>query len=277
VTTKAKPAHVDTAARDPVIDKLLELAGTVMASRLGSWGAVSQRLRQEADFCKKRTETVDADAARLRDRAGEEASKLITMWFLSPECVDEAGRPRPLKLWGPSPSLESLGLQNGVAQVDLKERIETLIRLKGVREVKKGRFVPVHQTLMVTDDKAAMLDRGAKILAKLMSTFVHNLNEKNRDAREFERNVHAARLKASEIPEFRRFLASQGQMFIEAVDFWLDERQATKESRSAEVVVEIFSSVEINDPKRPGRVQAQAAHSDARGSRAELRLTGSVK
>lgn len=230
-----------------IVDKVLELGCAVLFAKLGSWEEVARRLEFQAAKCRVLHEVSDGQRDfKLRDPAID-ASKLITSWFLTPQYVDEHGAPIPVKLRGEAPSLEALGATFGASSDAVDRWIELLMRWKAIRKTTGAQYVPVHQTVIVAEDEAAMHQRGATILNGLITTLVHNFREKKLASREFERNVHAAQLRASEIPAFRRFLATQGQMFIEAVDFWLDERQASAQEKSAEVIVEIFSNVAMNE------------------------------
>jgi hypothetical protein len=229
-------------SKDPIVGKLLELTRGILASRLGSWDAVAERFAAEAKLCGGMKRPVDPEAVILRDIAGDEASNLIWSWYITPGCVEPGGKPKPMKLYGPAPSIEALGAAYGLPRDSLAGHIELLLRLKGIRKVSGGKFVPVRQTLMVTDDVASMRRRGEKITMKLVEAFVHNIAEKNPAARELERSVHVSPVRVSDIPAFRRFLESQAIPFIEAIDFWLENHKAPG-GRGAEVIVEVFSRV----------------------------------
>ena len=257
------------AGGDAVVEKLMELAAGALALRLGSWQAAADRLDAAAKIARGRRDSIDPDTTGTRDLAGVEASKLIWQWYITPEYVDDSGRPRPMKLWGAAPSIEALALANGIPRTDLAARMAFINEVEGLHQVRKGVFVPVRQTLMVTDNQAAMRRRGEKLYLRMTETLVHNTSERDRSAREFERSVHVARLDKAQIPAFRRFLDGQGRAFVEAVDFWLEKRQTAIEGEGAEVLVEIFSRVTPSHDRVPGkRTKATATGNTSRPARA---------
>jgi hypothetical protein len=65
------------------------------------------------------------------------------------------------------------------------------------------------------------------VLADVAATYAHNLMREGRTPTRFERAAVNARVAASSLGDFRRFLEAEGQSFLERVDAWLTAHEVT--------------------------------------------------
>ncbi len=262
--TVAKPSRTRPSNRQ-IVEETLDLCCEALRHRTTDWKRVAALLEKRALRCRelaRRGGNDDDDGAR-RFELEALPSKIVHDWYRLPRFVDQRGTPLPLKLWGKAPSVEAIARLRTESPADVRRWIEVLLELGALRKVRGGKYLPANYTMMLAASKQAMRRHGWKMLDALVSALTHNFLEQDAAAREFERSVHSARLRSDEIPAFRRFLAAQGAMFIEAVDCWLEERQARAGNESAapssEVIVGLYSNVtpnptaSRNKPRRAAR------------------------
>jgi hypothetical protein len=224
------------------LEKALEFWCTAMNSRDVNWLRIAEILSAKADECRRRNSdeamgvAMETDAARWLA-----ASKIVHDWYRLPQFVDQTGKPRALKLWGTTDSVEALARVRLASPKLAKTAVKSLVEVRGCKRTTGGRYIPTSYTLNVARRRDVMENRGALLFGCLADTFEHNMREENPADREFERTVHSQRLKASEVAAFRHFMAAQGEAFIEVLDQWLEERQARLGESSVEVNIEMFS------------------------------------
>jgi hypothetical protein len=245
--TERRESVAESSSDTELIARTLELCVGLLEEKTKSWETVAKLLEEEADSCRERARLGGAKD-KYSDHVEIEASNVIHDWHRLPEYLDEQGSPIPLALHGEQGSIEAIARRCPLSSEEVQELLDLVTSLQAVRKTRGGRYLPTNYTLMVTASRRAMLRRGVKILGGLVSTLSHNLSEPDPALREFERWAHVPRVRASEIPAFRKYLAVQGRMFIEAVDSWLTARQVDPaEARSStptvEVIVEAMSNV----------------------------------
>lgn len=64
------------------------------------------------------------------------------------------------------------------------------------------------------------------VISDVAMTYLHNLTRRAKAPVRFERAAMNARVRAEALPEFRTFLETEGQAFLERVDAWLTAHQA---------------------------------------------------
>jgi hypothetical protein len=213
-----------------------------MHSRDVNWLQIAEILSSKADECRRRNSDEAMDVAMETDAARWlAASKIVHDWYRLPQFVDQAGKPKALKLWGATDSVEAIARVRLASAKLAKTAVKSLVEVRGCKRSTGGRYIPTSYTLMMASKRDMMRHRGALLLGCMADTFEHNMSEENPAEREFERAVHSQRLKATELAAFRHFMAAQGAAFIEVIDQWLEERQARLGESSLEVNVEVFS------------------------------------
>src|SRR6202000_1368913 len=63
-------------------------------------------------------------------------------------------------------------------------------------------------------------------LSDISTTYVHNLTRTPSTPARFERSAINFHVRATAVPEFRQFLAREGQAFLERMDDWLAKHEA---------------------------------------------------
>jgi hypothetical protein len=266
--------HREPQSSSNALQKALEFWCTAMHSRDVNWLQISEILSAKADECRRRNSddamgiSMETDAARWLA-----ASKIVHDWYRLPQFVDQTGKPRALKLWGTTDSIEALARVRLASSKLAKNAVKSLVEIRGCKRTTGGRYIPSSYTLNVARKRDVMENRGALLFGCLADTFEHNMREENPADREFERTVHSQRLKATEVAAFRYFMAAQGEAFIEVLDQWLEERQARLGESSLEVNIEVFTHaadmhghVGLRNSGKTGSKQPQALSQPHAGS-----------
>lgn len=160
-------------------------------------------------------------------------TRVLSGWFHDPEYVDANGRPRPLPPNGPAPSFASLKKRYG-GDVPASAMLRELLTAGTVEKLADGMLRPVHQYFMPDPADPQQLLRAASVVEDLGTTVTDNLRRAEDDLRLFERRVSNISMSEQQVTEFRDFLDTEGQRFLERVDRWLTEHE-TPSTRPAPV------------------------------------------
>ena len=152
------------------------------------------------------------------------ASRLLSGWHSDDDYTDDDGNPRLLPVADAATSFEALCTRYA-GDVAPSTMLKELKRVGAVEEADDGRllaklryYMPVHM------DPEQMLISGS-VLEDLGETVAYNLNRSDEEMARFERRATNTLMPKAVLPEFKRFLDSEGQAFLERVDAWLSEHE----------------------------------------------------
>ncbi len=152
------------------------------------------------------------------------ATRVLSGWYQDAEFLDADAKPLALPIGGKGPSFESLcGKYSG--DVAATTMLKELKHVGAVEEAEDGKLIVRTRYYMPTmTDPERMLSSGS-VLEDLGYTVAYNLHRSDADPGRFERRATNTRMPATAVPEFREFLAKEGQAFLEHVDAWLTEHE----------------------------------------------------
>ncbi len=176
------------------------------------------------------------DVSRLRKVLADEepenfsrmnhATRVLSGWYQDEAYRDANGQPKPLDPAGAAPSFESLckAYCPNVAPVTM---LKELKQAGAVEETVNGDVLAKSRVYMpLRTDPDHMLSSGS-VLQDIGYTVAHNLHREDGDPSRFERRATNTRIPASAVPEFREFIETEGQAFLERVDAWLSANEQT--------------------------------------------------
>ena len=114
-------------------------------------------------------------------------SHVIARWHADEQYVDADGRPLPLPLEGPEPSLKGL-ISRVLPGIDPEQPMQWLMRLEGIRRRGK-RFLPTDKYLAFNRSPAASWAHGLTAVLGILSTVEHNISARTQ-SRLLERIAH---------------------------------------------------------------------------------------
>ena len=258
--------------RSPVIDKALHLACGAMRLRDCDLLEVAEALEEKAAECRRQASAEAGEWLNPVHRTAWFATKLIQDWHRLPQFVDQAGAPRPLKMWGTADSIESIARLRVASPRGVKAVVQCLKQMSGCRRAGRGRYLPKGYALIFDQQRDVLEQHGQRLFACLIETIENNIRESNPALRDFERVAHCERLALEHLPAFRHFMDAQGMALLETVDQWLHEREARLGKPSVEVIVELFAHAAHTGGMQIGKVP-NAPYMKEAGTPGALRLS----
>jgi hypothetical protein len=145
---------------------------------------------------------------------------MLNLWYTAADYVDENGTPRPLPMRGDK-SAESLA--SAVGAVSPGALVEAAVSLRIlVEENSEGCVKPICRSAIVGGSNQLALAYSAIVVGRLLDALSHNVTEPKPGVPAwFERSVDRACVRNRDVPLFERFIAEQGQYFVDAIDDWL--------------------------------------------------------
>ncbi|MCH9692946.1 MAG: hypothetical protein K0U72_00385 [Gammaproteobacteria bacterium] len=164
-----------------------------------------------------------------------DATRVLSGWFQDSDYIDANGDPRLLNERGEAPSFESLCERYSgdiAAQTMAKELLqtETIERAPDGNLRVKRRF---YQPAKHDDENLAW---GAAMIRDVAATMNNNVFLSNGARPRFGRKAETVRVLPETVIEFRKYLDSKGQSFLEEVDGWLNKHEASDDTRESEFV-----------------------------------------
>jgi hypothetical protein len=105
-----------------------------------------------------------------------------------------------------------------------------------VHKLPDGRWEPLMRNYLPhTIDETVVRLWGSR-MRDMSTTYVHNLTRTAKAPARFERAALNDRIPKSALPEFRKFLDQEGQVFLERIDAWLSEHEAKNDAPDEEVI-----------------------------------------
>jgi hypothetical protein len=133
-------------------------------------------------------------------------SHVIARWHADQRYVDGDGRPVPLPLEGPAPSLKEL-ISRVVPSIDPAQSVQWLMELKGIRRQGKL-FLPTDKYLAFNRLPVAAWAHGLAAVLGMLRTVEHNVSAPTQK-RLLERMAINPRFPVRALPQFHRELKRQ--------------------------------------------------------------------
>jgi len=162
------------------------------------------------------------------------ACLVLTAWHLHPEFLDKNGKPLLLPLEGEDATFESLMRRCGAGDVRPSTLLKELLDAGAVRKRADGRLEALQRNYIPHAVDEQLIRLWGTVLADIAATYAHNLMRDGRTPPRFERAAVNARVAASSLKEFRRFLEAEGQGFLERVDAWLTAHEVADSDTARE-------------------------------------------
>lgn len=142
-------------------------------------------------------------------------SHVIARWHADEQYVDADGRPIPLLLEGPEPSLKGL-ISRVLPGIDPDQSLRWLMRLEGIRR-RGQRFLPTANYLAFNRSPAASLAHGLTGVRGMLSTVEGNIPARP-NSRLLERMAINPRFPVRALPQFHRKLKREAGEILRRFD-----------------------------------------------------------
>lgn len=165
-------------------------------------------------------------------------AELLRVWHTEPPFVDENGDPIAMAYAGKAPSIRTLATR--VAGSGDSEHLCDLIKdstvLQACRRGGKQLWKPRGRSAVNANLDALVAAYCLTALQRMATTLRRNVAGETTlpGVNEFERSVDGHRISPEDLPALSKFLAIQGQYFVDAVDDWLIRRTNRAKADTAE-------------------------------------------
>jgi len=173
--------------------------------------------------------------AKCRLRRVDEVGGLVTAalvldaWHRDHRYLTVRGAPRPVRLLGPTPSVEALvRLQKTRGSPSAVAR-----RLKDVMLIVrcgKSLYKPASDAAVISAKDPLILQHAARALSTLLATVGQNISSNHRLGPLIERFAEVPDLPSQHVRAFKSFTHAQGRTFLRTVNDWLESRRVRQRS-----------------------------------------------
>ena len=153
-------------------------------------------------------------------------SLVLSTWHQDPYFLHTNGLPLVLPFDGEGATFAELLHRCGAGDVRASTLLKELRDAGALRERPDGRLEALMRNYIPQSMDADLVRLWGTVISDVAMTYLHNLTRRAKAPVRFERAAMNARVRAEALPEFRTFLETEGQAFLERVDAWLTAHQA---------------------------------------------------
>ncbi len=153
-------------------------------------------------------------------------SLVLSTWHQDPDFLDTNGLLLVLPFDGEGATFAELLHRCGAGDVRASTLLKELRDAGALRERPDGRLEALMRNYIPQSMDADLVRLWGTVISDVAMTYLHNLTRRAKAPVRFERAAMNARVRAEALPEFRTFLETEGQAFLERVDAWLTAHQA---------------------------------------------------
>ncbi|HEY4213477.1 MAG TPA: DUF6502 family protein [Steroidobacteraceae bacterium] len=154
------------------------------------------------------------------------ASLVLDAWHHDPLFQDGDGKPLLLSLQGEGTTFTTLVRRCGASDVRPSTLLKELKSAGAIRATDDGRYEVLQRHYIPHTMDEEMIRLWGTGVSDISTTYVHNLTRTPSTPARFERSAINFHVRASAVPEFRQFLAREGQALLERMDDWLSKHEA---------------------------------------------------
>ena len=188
------------------------------ASRVAILTGIDRR-----DVRKLRTELAHAEAREPGFMS--KPTQVLEGWYRDPEFVGRDGKPRELTLEGNGDSFADL-VRRYAPGIPVMAMIKELRAAGALQKTKRNRLRVLKRTYIPRELSDNQIRLWSSALHDLGTTLENNMTRASGETPRFERRALSLAVDKRALPEFRAFLESEGQAFLERVDAWLESHRA---------------------------------------------------
>jgi hypothetical protein len=180
-------------------------------------------------------------------------TQVLDGWFHDPNFRTARGEPRDLQVSEGEDSFAALVRRYtpGIPHVAM---IKELRAVGAIEELPDGRLRALKRNYIPRELTDNQIRLWGSVLEDVGTTLEHNLMRKASQHARFERRALSLTVERRALPEFKAFLAAEGQAFLERIDDWLAAHQADKSAEDTPPTLRLGVGVyQILSDARPPR------------------------
>lgn len=161
-------------------------------------------------------------------------TQVLEGWYRDPEFLDSDGKPKDLTL-SRNGAFAKL-VRRYAAGIPVVAMIKELRAAGAVQKSKGNKLRVLKQTYIPRELSDNQIRLWSSALRDLGVTLETNLMRASEEQPRFERRALSLGVDKAALPEFRDFLESEGQAFLERVDAWLQTHRAAAQSLQSDAI-----------------------------------------
>lgn len=202
-------------------------------------GLSEAAIRAEFERSLKQLESLRQSArseVRGRSRSpGDVSAHLLRLWHRDSRYINGRDfRPRSLPLSRGRNNLRTL-IKELDSDANPTEVLQAMRAVGLIRRTTNGRYLPTSNAAILPTLHPWVVEHAVHSVLRLLSTVRKNASSKPGDQPLLERYSYVPDLDPLEVPAFEEFARSQGQVLLDILDDWLEQRRANnKKVRKSE-------------------------------------------
>lgn len=164
-----------------------------------------------------------------------DATRVLSAWFQDPEYLDSDSTPKLLKENGAKPSFESLCATYG-GDIAAPTMLKELLNTKTLERTEDGQLRVVRRYYQPAQHDEENLIWAAALIKDLVETTNNDVFQEKGNKARFVGKADNVQVRSKSVSEFREFLNIRGQAFLEEIDDWLTNHDATKNTEKSDCV-----------------------------------------
>lgn len=164
-----------------------------------------------------------------------DATRVLSGWFQDADFVDPKGQPMLLQERGSAPSFAAL-CERYSGDIATQTMLKELLQTETIEQTADGDLRVKRRFYQPAKHDDENLAWGVAMIRDVAATMNNNVFLSNAAKPRFGRKAETVRVLPETVPEFRKYLDSKGQAFLEEVDGWLSKHEASDDARESEFV-----------------------------------------
>jgi hypothetical protein len=165
-------------------------------------------------------------AAQVSEQNQDRLNRVLSGWYQDKDFIDEQGQPKLISIDEGEINFNLLTRRYG-GDLPTSALLKELKRVGIVEEI-QGKLRVLGRYFVVDATDPAALLRAGNVIQDIAKALEHNLykaNPQKGKPKRFERRASNPQMPVEAIAEFRKFVESEGQAFLEKIDAWLTEHE----------------------------------------------------
>lgn len=157
------------------------------------------------------------------------AALVLDAWHRDRRYLDQKAAPKPVRLLGPAPSVETL-IRAQRRRVDAVRVARRLKALRLVVPCGRSLYKPTSDVAILSRHHPLILQHAARALSTLLQTVTQNLSRSTNSTRLIERTAEVPDLPRKHVAAFQEFSRIQGRLLLRIINDWLESRRTRQRS-----------------------------------------------
>lgn len=177
------------------------------------------------------------NTAKISEQHQDRLTRILSGWYQDKDFIDAQGQPKLISIDEDEICFNLLVRRYG-GDLPASALLKELKRVGIVEEI-QGKLRVLGRYFVVDPTDAAALLRAGNVIQDIANALEHNLykaNAQKNQPKRFERRASNSQMSPQSLAEFRAFVETEGQAFLESIDAWLTEHEMSSDNQNSNQV-----------------------------------------